>query len=295
MKYDVEDTADCAGGSLTPASSTEETAEASVCDATTTPAPDSSKDSGAPPEKTTESSIENSAQEAVATKETENAQPDAADKPKPPPKPFPLPDWLLENCVTLRETWKDAPDTLETLQATSFDAETGLLTTAEAKRINAQDLASMPYAMDEILFTLLLNLFRPEEKRTGEDAAYFTDDVIILQSISNKLPGHRAKFIAAVVRQFAKMIGADLVRLGREDDRDFLENVWDDKEVSEGKTCTEMLFEDIMEAEPAASAAKDKAQLDADKAAGASKKLEEPVSPPVIKVCLAAPLRQRFF
>ncbi|KAH7357988.1 hypothetical protein B0T11DRAFT_98535 [Plectosphaerella cucumerina] len=160
------------------------------------------------------------------------------------PQPFPLPNWLLEHCVTLREAWKDTPDFLDLLGEAAFDQETGLLTEAEVCRIQAQDLASMCHVMDVTWFDPLLMLARPEEQRSVRNPRHFSKDVVLLRSpVSSQLPTYRTFFLAAVAKQFAKTIDADLMLLDSEDIKDFTEECWDVTDRVEEDLCAGKLFE----------------------------------------------------
>ncbi|KAH0429595.1 hypothetical protein CcaCcLH18_08295 [Colletotrichum camelliae] len=243
MKPDAEEASD-SSGAHTPASSTDEVAEGSVDDATPagpTETSPSEAETPKPAEQPPESSAVSSP-EAPGNSQTKTELP-------PPPQPFPLPDWLLEHCVTLRETLKDTPDVLDLLGEDAFDPETGRLTKAEKQRIKGQELASMRYAVDEAMFAPFLTLLRDEDQRTAEDPRCFTENVVHLQSHISYDFGcaYRTRFLAGVARQFAKAVGADLVTLERNDYIDFTEDCWGKEDLEKLTLCTCQLFNHVEE------------------------------------------------
>ena len=103
------------------------------------PEPPSSVSKEAPSETQPDSHL-TSAQDSSETQENSLKAPDGPpsepdEEPRKPPRPFPVPDWLLENCITLREAWEDLPDSLILLGEESFDPETGVPTKAAANKI----------------------------------------------------------------------------------------------------------------------------------------------------------------
>lgn len=190
---------------------------------------------------------------------------DAAERSAESPKSFkmpsfPLPDWLLEHCVTLRETWKDAPDFLTVVGEEYFDPGTGLPISDKMRELKKSKLPGASYAMSRVLFDPLLELVSSDATALQDETThYFTEDLVVLQTPSKVMPGSRTLFLESVVKQFAKNTNADLVFLALDDVKDFTQKLWEDTCLDE-ELCTVPLFqspEDTSSDTPSDGAAQD--------------------------------------
>ncbi|KAL0932447.1 mitochondrial aaa [Colletotrichum truncatum] len=133
-----------------------------------------------------------------------------------------LPAWLLDRCITCSDEWDDHPDFV--LLRDNMPSGTS----DEAQENDGASECSNPaamYEMETILFEQFNGLLKPasgEEGDAGPDSTpnsgvRFAQSVVRLQTHIPAADECTASFLRAVVKQFAKNTGSDLITLTRDD------------------------------------------------------------------------------